>query len=555
MSMVEYIVTLKNFEDLESFYEDMETPGGTVYIPDRAVVLANRRPISRNTHYYLTESEAEQLRGDPRVLAVEQLPSARGIFPKPTWTQTANYEKSSTIDSNDKNWALYRCTEGAQTAGWATNGNATVLNRTVNTTSSGRNVDVIIVDSHLKFDHPEFAVNPDGTGGSRAIQFNWWQYSANVGLATTGSYSYTNVASSHGTHVAGITAGNTQGWARDANIYNIEFNYNYISGLPANTDFVLWIWDYIREFHKNKPINPVTGRKNPTVVNNSWGYVQNDVDLNYIAAVFYRGATVTLSGDYAARKAQLEANGVPVPYNTYVNDTPMRVSAVDEDVGDTINEGIIIVASAGNSYWRCIDIDSEDYNNYAQLNVGNSSPYYHSQGSTPGASNTAICVGSIGEYLGEYKSYFSNYGSRVDIYAPGSHIISSVYNSTGFSGYPTPVADPRNSSYYIQSLDGTSMSGPQVTGCLACLAETWPSLTQAEARQYLETYGKYNQITSTGGGAGDYYSLGDSLVNSNNLYLFYRLERKLSGDLSQNAYKLRPSAGVAYPRPKIKRYG
>jgi hypothetical protein len=553
--MVEYIVTLKNFEDLESFYDDMETPGGTVYIPNRAVGLANRRPISRNTHYYLTESESELLRGDSRVLAVEQLPSARGIFPKPTWTQTANYEKSSTIDSNDKNWALYRCTEGAQTEGWATNGNTTVLNRTVNTTSSGRNVDVVIVDGHLNFNHPEFAVNSDGTGGSRAVQYNWWQWSANVGISTTGSYSYANITyGNHGTHTAGTVAGNSQGWARDATIYNIEFDDAHISGLPGSvTDFGLYVFDYIRQFHRNKPINPVTGKRNPTVVNNSWAYSYGDtINLSDIASVTYRGGTVSLSGDNAARKTTLESNGVPVPFNTYVTGVPARVAAVDSDAALAISEGIIMVASAGNSYWRCADIDVLDYYNSA---VVGGFTYYHSQGSSPGAADTVICVGAISTFLGEYKTQFSNYGSRVDIYAPGDNIISSVYNSTGIEGYPTPVVDPRNSSYYLQTVDGTSMSGPEVTGCVACLAETWPSLTQAEARQYLETFGKYNQITSTGGGAGDYYSLGESGVDSNNLYLFYRLERKLSGDLQQNAYKLRPSSGVTYPRPRIKRYG
>jgi hypothetical protein len=553
--MVEYIVTLKNFEDLESFYDDMETPGGTVYIPNRAVGLANRRPISRNTHYYLTESESELLRGDSRVLAVEQLPSARGIFPKPTWTQTANYEKSSTIDSNDKNWALYRCTEGAQTEGWATNGNTTVLNRTVNTTSSGRNVDVVIVDGHLNFNHPEFAVNSDGTGGSRAVQYNWWQWSANVGISTTGSDSYANITyGNHGTHTAGTVAGNSQGWARDATIYNIEFDDAHISGLPGSvTDFGLYVFDYIRQFHRNKPINPVTGKRNPTVVNNSWAYSYGDtINLSDIASVTYRGGTVSLSGDNAARKTTLESNGVPVPFNTYVTGVPARVAAVDSDAALAISEGIIMVASAGNSYWRCADIDVLDYYNSA---VVGGFTYYHSQGSSPGAADTVICVGAISTFLGEYKTQFSNYGSRVDIYAPGDNIISSVYNSTGIEGYPTPVVDPRNSSYYLQTVDGTSMSGPEVTGCVACLAETWPSLTQAEARQYLETFGKYNQITSTGGGAGDYYSLGESGVDSNNLYLFYRLERKLSGDLQQNAYKLRPSSGVTYPRPRIKRYG
>ena len=65
--MKEYIVTRHNREDLEDFYNDMETPGGDLYIPDRAVDLELRRPISRNTHYMLTEEEAQTLREDPRV--------------------------------------------------------------------------------------------------------------------------------------------------------------------------------------------------------------------------------------------------------------------------------------------------------------------------------------------------------------------------------------------------------------------------------------------------------------------------------------------------------
>jgi len=50
----EYVVTLKKYEDLDDFYEDMESPGGSVYIPDRRVDVVHRRPLSRNTHYWLT---------------------------------------------------------------------------------------------------------------------------------------------------------------------------------------------------------------------------------------------------------------------------------------------------------------------------------------------------------------------------------------------------------------------------------------------------------------------------------------------------------------------
>ena len=100
----EYVVTLKRFEDLESFYDDMETPGGDLYIPDREVGIALRRPISRSTHYMLTDEEAELLRNDPRVLSVELTPKDLGIIVKPLWTQTSSYwDKSSTNNSNYKN--------------------------------------------------------------------------------------------------------------------------------------------------------------------------------------------------------------------------------------------------------------------------------------------------------------------------------------------------------------------------------------------------------------------------------------------------------------------
>ncbi len=67
----EYIVTLKNKDDLDAFYEDMETPGGSLYIPNRAVECVNRREISRNTHYMLSDAEAEELKKDSRVMFAE----------------------------------------------------------------------------------------------------------------------------------------------------------------------------------------------------------------------------------------------------------------------------------------------------------------------------------------------------------------------------------------------------------------------------------------------------------------------------------------------------
>jgi hypothetical protein len=546
--MKEYVVTLRNRSDIDAFYNDMESVGGDLYIPNRKVDIAQLREISRNTHYYLTDEEAVQLRNDPRVLAVELLPSVLGLEPTPHWTQSGNFEKSSTIDTNDKNWGLYRITAGTALTNWGTNGAFTQTTQTVNTTSSGKNVDVVIVDAHINPNHPEFAVNSDGTGGSRVNQYDWFTHSAYLGYTTVGAYSYASISSNHGTHVAGTVAGNTQGWARSANIYHMEFDY--VGGNGPAGDWTLYIFDYLRAFHLNKPINPATGRRNPTVVNNSWGYSYGSINLSTITSVTYRGVTTAVTGTDGQKRTTLEARGVPVPAGTYLYRTPARYTALDADIQDAIQDGVIVIASAGNSYWNCATATAADYNNSI---VYSGFTLFHSQGSSPGSADNVICVGSLGTTTQEYKSDFSNYGSRVDIWAPGSNIVSAVYDATAAAEFGiTLVNDPRDANYKLGSISGTSMSSPQVTGCLACLAENQPRLTQSEARSYLTANAKVGQIGSTGGLAGDYTSLGDS---SNNRHLFYKLERALTGNITINTYKTRQTTGAAYPRTKIRRFG
>ena len=548
----EYIVTAKTMDDATSLLDDLETHGGDLYIPDRAVEVTQRREISRNTHFLLTVEEAEQVRNDPRVIAVELMPSLQGIEALPHWTQTGNFEKSSTIDTNDKNWGLLRVTAGSNLATWGTNGSFTQTTQTVTTTSSGKNVDAIIVDAHINFNHPEFAVNIDGTGGSRAIQYDWFQHSAALGYASTGTYSYSASSSNHGTHTTGTTAGNTQGWARDANIYNIEFNYAGGNGPPgSDVDWSVFIFDYIRAFHNSKPVNSATGKRNPTVTNNSWGYSYNNILLSDMTSVTYRGTTTALSGTDAAKRTILQANGIPVPAGTYLYATPARSSGVEADIQDAIADGVIVVASAGNSYWNIATSDLADYNNSF---VAGGFTYFPTRGSSPGAANQVICVGSIATSTSEYKSNFSNYGKRVDIWAPGSNIVSSFRDSSGATEYGITLAnDPRNSAYKIGSLSGTSMAGPQVAGYLACLLEQFPTMKQTAALAHLIDNSTKSQIGSTGGLAGDYTSLGD---NSNNRYLYYVAVRPVTGAVSPiTRYQNRPASGVAYPRSKIRRYG
>ena len=566
--MKEYIVTCKSMEDLDSFYNDMETVGGSLYIPDRAVELTNRRTISRNTHYMLTESEAEEIRNDSRVVACELTWNEQGVEIISHWKQTGDFEKieidldyGGFIDSNDKNWGLYRVNKGATVSNWGTNGSFTeISNRDLHTTWSGKNVDVVIVDDYPNPNHPEFAVNVDGTGGSRCqFSFNWFQYKSDLGYNShPTTFDYTKSSQGHhGSHTAGTVAGNTQGWARDANIYTMGFSYTGIN------DWSEILWDYVRHFHKNKSINNSTGRRNPTVMNNSWGGSVSR-GVAFVTAVNYRGTTTDISSMSITNKVNtLRSNGCPVVFiggSPFLYRIPTRSTAMDADIQDAIDDGVIIVGSAGNSRWNCEESGGQDYNNYVNFISGPplfyTSPLYHSRGSSPGSGANTICVGSIGAKTQEYKSNFSNWGGRVDIWAPGSNIVSSVYsNSTqgSESAYQGTIADPRSSSYYIASISGTSMSGPQVAGLLACLCEQEPNLTQAEALQYL----KEGALADVGDDSTTpEQSNNEGFGDSNNRYLFDMRKRPLDGMTHPAVlHKNRntTTAGIKYPRVRNNR--
>lgn len=539
-NLKEYVVTAASYEVLDDLCNDIESPGGNLYIPKRAVSIANLRPMSRNTHYYLTDEEADLVRKDPRVIAVEQLPETFGARPVPLFSQTETWNKSTVNASFDKNWGLLRCFEGKQRNLWGYNGTIGQTG-TIDINDDGTGVDIVIVDGHADPSHPEYAVNINGTGGSRVVQYNWYELNPIVLGTAPSTYTYTpyvdptssSLTSNnvHGSHVAGTAAGNTQGWARGAKIYNL---YPY-----STKPDPLSIFDYIRAFHKSKPIDPTTGKRRPTITNNSWGY-SLEAPMADISEVYYRG--IFRGQPYTS--AQLAS------YGMYVNGlgnvvVSFRYPALDADIQDAIKDGIIVVAAAGNDYSTAVLPGHIDYNNY--LRYQGFAFYYH-RGSSPGAADNVICVGAVGLDYREYKANFSNCGPRVDVFAPGQYINSSVNTTTSYGG----TVDPRNSNYYVAKISGTSMAAPQVTGVLACALSVYPGMTQSEALDYVKNYSILEQIGDTGGGYTDY----TSLQGATNRYLAYNKERKTTGSVyPKNNFKSRPLTGTIFPRTRISRYG
>ena len=548
----EWIVTLHRKEDLDSFYDDMETAGGNLFIPDRAVDISKRRPISRNTHYMLTDDEVLLIKSDDRVWDAE-LAELTDLLTKPTgWSVVNNkFSKDWNTDATDVNWGLLRHSEDSNRNNWGANGTTNITD-SLTVTSSGKNVDVVIVDGHVDPAHPEFAVNSDGSGGSRVNQFNWLSLTSAVTGGSNGTYtydrsgSYTNVAdasdNNHGAHCAGTVAGNTQGWARDATIYNISPYGSNPNSLSSSV-----MWDYIRQWHNTKPINPVTGRRNPTVTNNSYGsgITPGQEAFGYVTRVNYRGVDFNPGRDLT--QAELQTRGCYAPTPDKEMAIPYYSTSRQADQQDAIDDGILIIASAGNDSWKTVNSSDQDYGNtcYVTYNGSNYDWFLHRATGSGAGYAPIINVGATSNDVNEDKANFSNCGNQVDIFAAGEGIQSSLH-STG-------IADARNGAYDLGKYQGTSMSGPQVAGVVAILAEGWPNITQSEAQSWLINNSNTDQMADT---ETDDPMDRDSMQGAANRYLRWINQRPVSGtSFPQRNFKSRPTSGVTYPRARIRRRG
>lgn len=463
----EYIVVLKEGVDYYQFWYEMENPtSGILHIPDRRVDIVNNRDGSlRSCHYALTDDEASLLRADSRIYAVEIPPDQRSdIVIGRGAKQTGNFSKTTSDSGDFLNFGLRRCisTVNPYGVGSSVTGDYTYP-------LDGTGVDIVIQDSGIQANHPEFF---DASGNSRVQQINWYTESGLVGTQSDNHY---RDYDGHGTHVAGTAAGITYGWAKNARIYAVK-----VAGLEGTGDDGTGIsitdcFDVIKLWHRNKPIDPVTGAKRPTIVNMSWGYSS---PFSNISGGVYRGTPWTGTG----RRTDFGMIGV---FNSVfgANSFDVRVASVDADVEELLAEGVHVCISAGNSFQK-IDVPGGlDYDNYFNFNsAGTLIPRYYHRGGSPNGTN-AIIVGSsdrvVFDAITEQKSTFSNCGPGVTVYAPGSDIMSATSNIvTGFT-----IADYyRNSNFKQMNISGTSMASPQVCGVGALMLQMNPKLTPLELK-------------------------------------------------------------------------
>src|SRR5215203_2648932 len=133
-------------------------------------------------------------------------------------------------------------------------------------------------------------------------------------------------------------------------------------------------------------------------------------------------------------------------------------SALDTAVNNLSNSGVTIAVAAGNS----------------NANACNSSPARAANAITVGSTTTT-----------DARSSFSNFGTCLDLFAPGSGILSSYFSSD------TATA----------TLSGTSMASPHVAGAAALYKQANPSASAATIRNALVNNATANVVTNAGTGS------------------------------------------------------
>lgn len=512
----EYAVVINAGEDLSQIERELTATTGEGPIPKRSVEITNARLGSnRITYFSLTDEEATELAKDTRILSVEiPVDQRTDIKIGLRATQTANFTKPSAIATDLVNWGLKRSITETNTYS-----NTTTTTNNYDYAITGEGVDIVIQDSGIQVDHPDFS---DANGLLRTVELDWYTATDGAVAGSLPANFYTDY-DGHGTHCAGIVAGKTYGYAKSAKIYaqklgGLEGPSDPGSGMPIADSF-----DCIRIWHNNKPVDPVTGYKRPTVVNMSWGYFSqvagNPTSGNY------RGTTWVWGVDYSNDLGLWQGTGIVPPVTGSSRIYPARVPSVDAEIDDMIAAGIHVVIAAGNDYYKGDLSGGDDYNN--TVVYGASTTFYH-RGSSP-HSDDAFIVGNIdtdtqqdGAMFKDKTAETSSRGPRVNTWAAGTNIVSTV---STINVYNSDQADyPQDTNYKIAMISGTSFAAPQVAGVAALHAGVSPSITPAQMKTRLEQESK-NVMYETGSST-DYSAFSTSLMGSPNRVLFNRYGRQ-----------------------------
>ncbi|MCU1348687.1 MAG: serine protease, partial [Acidobacteria bacterium] len=170
----------------------------------------------------------------------------------------------------------------------------------------------------------------------------------------------------------------------------------------------------------------------------------------------------------------------------------------DDAITNAVADGIVVCVAAGNG-------------------TANDGVAIDTCGSSPGRTPNAITV-SASDAI-DVRGSFANFGTCVDIFAPGVSIVSDWYTSNSATA----------------TLSGTSMATPHVTGAAALYLQSNPLATPAAVAAGLVASASQNKLTSIGTGSPN--------------RLLYTADIGTSSSCGTNGVTTTPGAAVAAVSP------
>tara|TARA_B100001939_G_scaffold133974_1_gene116380 strand:- start:1111 stop:3429 length:2319 start_codon:yes stop_codon:yes gene_type:complete len=354
----------------------------------------------------------------------------------------------------------------------------------------------------------------------------------------------------HATPCASQAYGRQYGWAYNSNKWFLNHYGTNNSGWEVG-------FDQQKVFHRCKRINPAYGTKDPTISSNSWGHRLTPDSTGWIS---HRNA----SGD---GKTALDGSDM-VQYNSkpnclvgYNNAQLGICYSTDNSViqagKELVDSGVLYFYAAGNQDQKQVNGDHPDYNNYysnqqesvedARRNAlyssmsgtqyytfynrpgypgqigertgDDGSIFYKSFG--VGAGDEVGTTTGIGTYYRECKTFYSNTGSAIDLWAMCDLGLSACEDNSG-------TRYNRYDAYYIldgvtsiesedRLFNGTSSATPIAVGLMATKLEYNRDWTWADVRQWLGTLGSFESITDAAGTSAVYTGTeaGNNINDSN----------------------------------------
>ena len=420
-----------------------------------------------------------------------------------------------------------------------------VLTRSgISTTSGTCDLCDLILEAPYYIDPDFFNASPstrletrwDGTTVPvESVARNWWRFSSasyrSVGFSTFGtanvSTSYTRLrcngtndslatnGSYHGTQCMGASCGRTQGWAFNANKWNLNLYGGYGSGIEAG-------FDAQKLFHQMKPVNPKYGTQDPTVSSNSWGYRAVPQDEAYY---YYHGDTNGVSYTSSANRSPYSSSNTKPGFMRWIGyhgdgyrcKGQLFPDSMTQAADELIESGVIFVCAAGNSNQKQVSWDHPDFDNYwntgAGVTVGRNNfyefgkqtyPYTNRRGFPQHAGMTrsgvggtvytypAINIGALDDGYGledgvykERKVNYSDMGNEIDCYAAADGIITAVNSTSGTTRRDT-YTNSSYSSWVDGRFSGTSAACPVAAGMITTKMQYNRDWTWEDVRNWLK---------------------------------------------------------------------